>query len=784
MGVGFRLQSSGLAILMLAATWPRALVQGQGAARLELVSAATDGQAGNNASGLNGSSSNLSPRTRISGDNRYVVFESEASNLVCSDPNFTSDVFRRDRASATTVLVSVATDGGPANHASTEPVVSLDGRYVAFASLATNLVAGSDTNDTVDIFWRDLEAGITKRVSVSSNGEGGDSVSHAAAISGDGRYVVFFSSARNLVPDDTNGVTDVFVHDVVTGETERVSVSSAGVQGTCCRSVNPSLSADGRYVLFLSQNRFDPAWSNNTEEMYLRDRQLGTTTLITPTTTNGLSNAGISSAQISPDGRYVTFQTSSTNVVVPDANGFNHDVFVRDLLSGITTLVSVASDGTQGNRDSFVPSISAEGRQVAFESWATNLGGELEDDFDVFVRDTALQTTARLSLAPGGGEADGPSGTSSMSADGTAVYFQSTASNLVPGDFNNGNRDVFVHAPPFPGAAGPGFRFEPGAYSVYEAGGEATIRVTRSGNPCSLASVDYATSDGSATAGTDYLPVSGTLTFAPGVTSRSFGIGIVDDASDEPDETVEITLSNPKGGAALASPSTATLVIQDDDPTSNGSPQAADDAGTTAEDTPVAIAVLANDTDPDGDPLAIAGFTQGVKGLVTEKGDGSLTYAPSANANGSDTFLYTVGDGRGGMGTALVVVNITPVNDAPVAAPDQYSTPRENILTVAVASGVLANDADVDGDALTAQFLAGPAHGALLLRADGSFSYGPEDGFAGTDSFTYSARDSQPATSNATTVTIVVERGEVARSTCRPVIPRAVHPAATSCDDV
>src|SRR5260221_2148307 len=194
--------------------------------------------------------------------------------------------------------------------------VSSDGRFVAFVSLATNLVPG-DTNGKADVFVRDRLTGTTERVSVDSSGAEGDehSGSSGAGISADGRFVVFDSLADNLVPADTNAIYDIFVRDRLNGTTERVSVATGGAEGDNF-SVYPSISADGRWVSFLS---------------------------------------------------------SATNLVPGDVNGFG-DIFVHDRQSGTTSLVSVDSNGAQANHASFSSSISGDGRYVAFVSWASNLG--------------------------------------------------------------------------------------------------------------------------------------------------------------------------------------------------------------------------------------------------------------------------------------------------------------------------------------------------------------------------------------------------------------------------
>jgi len=207
---------------------------------VQRVSVASDGTQGNDNS--------WDPS--ISADGRYVAFFSHASNLVPGDTNGKADVFVHDRVTGQTTRVSVASDGTEGNGYSWFPSISADGRYVAFESIASNLVPG-DTNGVSDVFVHDRLTGQTTRVSVASDGTQGHSASDHPSISADGRYVAFESFASNLVPGDTNGKRDVFVHDRLTGQTARVSVASDGTQGNG-DSIYPSISADGRYVAFVS----------------------------------------------------------------------------------------------------------------------------------------------------------------------------------------------------------------------------------------------------------------------------------------------------------------------------------------------------------------------------------------------------------------------------------------------------------------------------------------------------------------------------------------------------
>src|SRR5947209_1614213 len=265
----------------------------------------------------------------------------------------------RSAGAQTTVRVSVASDGTEGNDVSLGSALSADGRFVAFDSAATDLVAG-DTNGVSDVFVHDRQTGTTERVSVASDGAQGNGSSGLVtfafppALSADGRFVAFVSFATNLVASDTNGATDVFVHDRQTGTTERVSVASDGTEGNAA-SAGATLSADGRFVAFHSAaTNLVAGDTNGTNDVFVHDRQTGTTERVS---VNGFS-AG---PALSADGRFVAFHSTATNLVAGDTNGAT-DVFVHDRQTGTTERVSVASDGTQGNDASSYPALSADGR--------------------------------------------------------------------------------------------------------------------------------------------------------------------------------------------------------------------------------------------------------------------------------------------------------------------------------------------------------------------------------------------------------------------------------------
>ena len=383
----------------------------------------------------------------ISADGRFVVFNSPASNLVPGDTNAQYDAFVRDRQKRTTERASVSSAGEQGySDVGYERwgivVISADGRYVAFDTGASTLVPG-DTNGVYDVFVRDRQTGTTERVSIGSSGEQSDSASDVSAISADGRYIAFRSYASNLVAGDTNGEADAFLRDRQTGTTERVSLSSTGEQANG-RSFGCSMGPGGRYVTFWSDASNLVAGDTNGEaDAFLRDRQAGTTERVSLSSTGEQANGASSWSSLSGDGRYVAFASAASNLVPGDTNG-RYDVFVRDRQTGATERVSVSSSGEQGDDQSVHCNISADGRYVAFSSAASNLVlADTNAEPDIFIRDRLTATTVRVSVSVSAEQGNGGAWDSDISADGQSVVFYSMASNLVAGD-TNGFCDVFV----------------------------------------------------------------------------------------------------------------------------------------------------------------------------------------------------------------------------------------------------------------------------------------------------------------------------------------------------
>jgi Tol biopolymer transport system component len=284
---------------------------------------------------------------QLSADGRCVVFESPASNLVPGDTGGFVDVFVRDRLAGTTERVSVATGGAQASGASWNPALSTDGRFVVFVSNAPNLVP-NDTNGHDDVFLHDRVTGTTERVTLDSAGGEANDDSFSPSVSADGRYVAFSSFATNLVPGDTNAAWDTFVRDRATGTTERVSVSSGGAQGNA-DSLGVSISADGRSVVFVSSAaNLVPGDTNGAPDVFVRDRIAGTTERVSISSAGvqGDLESGFWGVSISQDGRFASFSSDATTLVPGDTA--NHaDIFVRDRLVAPDSS-SLCDPGTNG----------------------------------------------------------------------------------------------------------------------------------------------------------------------------------------------------------------------------------------------------------------------------------------------------------------------------------------------------------------------------------------------------------------------------------------------------
>ncbi|MEX2193642.1 MAG: hypothetical protein WD844_00010 [Thermoleophilaceae bacterium] len=386
----------------------------------------------------------------ISTTGRLVAFDSSATNIAPDENGAVRDVFTVDRATGERLLVSRAPGGAPANGPSVDPALAGPRRRVIFTSAASNLVDG-DTNNGADIFVRD-GSGPIQRVSVAFDGGQGNGHSFQPDISADGRFVVFASGSTNLVRGDTNGVDDVFIRDLREGITRRVSLHGRRGQPNG-RSGTPAISPDGRFVSFESEaTDLDGHDENEVADVFLRDVSAGVTARVTESTDGDEQSSSVAApfrqvSDVSRNGRHVVFESDASNLVEDDTNR-DTDIFVSDRRGGTVERLSVSTRGLQGDNDSFAPTITPNGRFVAFQSFARNLAPSGAAQEDIFVHDRRREATV-LATVSTEGTARGPEPARqllqepALSTNGTVVAFISGADNLTPGDTNN-QVDVFV----------------------------------------------------------------------------------------------------------------------------------------------------------------------------------------------------------------------------------------------------------------------------------------------------------------------------------------------------
>lgn len=400
-----------------------------------VASVASDGTAADAAAHLGG----------ISADGRWIVFDSTATTL-CEEPvsNF-SNVFIHDMKTGLTSLLSRHFGGSAGDGPSRDAVISADGRFVAFYSEA--LLLPDDLNFRGDVYVWDRVQNQLSRASVNSQGIEGNGDSRYPSISADGRYVVFSSIADNLVLDDRNRHSDIFVRDREAGVTRRVNLGPQGQQGNA-DSLFPRISGDGRFVSFCS----------DATNLVQQDHNEVPDAFVAEVATAGVTRISVSSsgeeadfgschhsygAGLSFDGRYVVFESDASNLVPNDPNG-GQDIFLRDLATGTIEPISVSSDGAFGDRPSHFPSISEDGRYVLFTSYATNL---VEPGIgaagDAFVKDRLTGAVSYLWLGPSGSSLPCASW-AVLSGDARTIGLY--ADDCVPGD-TNGFPDVLVHGP-------------------------------------------------------------------------------------------------------------------------------------------------------------------------------------------------------------------------------------------------------------------------------------------------------------------------------------------------
>ncbi len=517
----------------------------------------------------------------ISDDGRFIAFTSGSTDLAAGATTG-GGIYVYDTKFG--VYTLIARDG-------VRPFISANGRTVVFHRLVNNAW-------DKDLYAYDLETHITNLVTPSHTGGASDGRSQLPQyenfyaqtnidrsrkiISDDGRYVVFASLATNLValPDTNNGF-DVFVRDLQTQKTTLITVNSAGtdtsryIQGERLDTFDAAISGDGRLVAFTSRaSDLVEGTPQGSYELFVRDLQAGTIEVASVRMASSTPKSSYSfNPSFSSDGRYLAFQ-SSANDLVPNDNsregGADSDIFVRDLQTDTTTLVSINSASTNsGERSSENPQISANGRFVAFISNATNLdAGATSAGGDVFVRDLQAGVTRLLSVDSSGTAGAGGSFALSITASGEMVFFESFSGKLV----TQGERFTARYAYAgyisefFAALTAPSrLRFESARYDVAEDGGSVTVTVTRNGATNDAITADYTTLDGLARAGRDYTATSGSIAFAPGETTKTITIPIIDNSADQGDDAFFVYLNDFNYGPLPTVLNMTMVVIADND---------------------------------------------------------------------------------------------------------------------------------------------------------------------------------------------------------------------------
>lgn len=415
--------------------------------------------------GVNGSDAiGISSFGLISDNGRYVAFSSHAHNIVTIPTPNGPSIYLRDLQTSTTTLVSINAAGTAGSFGNSELIdMSPDGRFIIFSSNVADLTQHADGNGFgTDIYVRDMQTNVTKLVSVNAAGtaSGNGTCYEAGSVSADGRYVAFQSAASNLVANDSGTITDVFLRDIQVGTTIRLSTNTAGTAGGDAPSGGPLIDRAGRFVVFASvaSNLIPLPDFNSFEDIFIYDLQTGSKRLITINsagtgTGNGLGGSYFPHPvqyKISADSRYVAFLSQSSNLVSNDTNSNDSDIFRYDVAAQTKILVSVNMAGTSGIlAGSSEPSISADGRFVAFQSLARDLVNVPDETSggtsDVFVRDIVSGQTYLASLNSAGNRTgNGFSFQPVISADGKRIAFHSRASDLITNDLNEFNEDIFA----------------------------------------------------------------------------------------------------------------------------------------------------------------------------------------------------------------------------------------------------------------------------------------------------------------------------------------------------
>lgn len=381
----------------------------------------------------------------LSSSGHVVAFESMATTLDPADTDPGLDVYAKDTTTDELILVSSSDAGVKGNALSVQPAISGDGRLVAFYSEATNLDP-ADTDAVPDIYLKDLTSGDVSLVSTSDAGVNGNGFSLGPDLTDTGSKVSFYSAATNLDPGDTDGVFDVYVKDVATGDLTLASVTQSGVNANDVCTL-PTIAPSGTRVAFqCAATNLDPRDTDSTTDVYAKDLTTGELFLVSTSSVGGKGNGVSQDPSVSSAGNRVAFSSVATNLDPADTDLVS-DIYVKNLATGTLRLLSTSDDGVKGNGLSRWPVLSADGRRVAFASASTNLDpADTDTNHDVYVKDLATGDIALAATTVDGVKSNTGSTLPAISGEGRRVAFQSSATNLDPADTDQ-TLDIYLKRP-------------------------------------------------------------------------------------------------------------------------------------------------------------------------------------------------------------------------------------------------------------------------------------------------------------------------------------------------
>ncbi len=607
------------------------------------------------------SDSSGSPSVNFTGE--VLSFESTSNNLLVNDLNDARDAFVRDLNTQELLLINQANNGQLGNDRVDDVYMSDDGRFTIFESQARNLgwlVLAEGSDDNLYMFDRDDQQ--ISPISININGDMGDGSSEHASITVDGRWVVFDSDSLDMVGDDNNGVNDIFIRDTVNNSTARLSNGMNGE--TNGRSDHPDITPDGRYVVFDSDaSNIVANDTNDSKDVFLYDRELDVFSLISVDNNGVQANADSSQPRMSADGNTVVFLSKATNLDVADTNN-RQDVYVRDLSTGQTTWASPAA--TVVNEDMSNARISHDGRYVSFETGSNNIVMDDQDgEQDVFVTDTNTFEVRLATVNAQGENSNDYTGDYDLSGNGRFIFFASEAANMVNNSVVSG-RDILKGHNPFlinaPVPASDNFTIDEDQMLIIDDQNTTTMSLLDNDSdpnddPLSVSS-PLGAFQIEGLGGQVVLNSNGSFTYTP--PTDQFGMAhfsyIVSDGNNEVQSLVTIDVT-----AANDPPSFSNLgdIMVDEDSGSYSQTWASDFSVGPDDESAQMLSSTTQVITTSGD----LGFIQ----APTIDAMGVLTFEAAADTVGQSTIAYTLSDDGGDddSTTVMFTITVTEVNDAP-----------------------------------------------------------------------------------------------------------------------